>query len=312
MRWLMTGAGALGGYFGGRLIQAGQDVSFLVRPRRLTQLRATGLAIRSPHGDADIAGPRCVQAQATGGPYDIVMVSCKAYDLDSVMDAIAPAVGPDTTLYPVLNGISHLDRLVARFGDARVLGGLAMISAALDAQGVVQHLNDQHFLAYGERDGSHSDRVRAIEAAFAPANFDSRPSDAILQEMWEKWILIAAVAGATCLMRAAIGDLVQVGAADVTTGLLEECAAIATANGFAPRPKALERMRAFVTRAESTMTASMLKDVERGARTEGEHIFGELLARVPSGTPVPPLLRLADVHLRAYEVRRMREQAQPA
>ncbi len=307
MRWLIVGAGALGGYFGGRLLEAGEDVTFLLRERRLAQIRATGLVIRSRSGDARLPPPRCVLAKDIADPYDVVMLGCKAYDLESAMDSFAPAVGATTAILPVLNGLSHLDRLSARFGAGHVLGGLAMISAALDGEGAVLHLNDLHTLTYGELDGSHSDRVRAIEAAFARANFDGRASDAIMQDMWEKWVIIATVAGATCLLRAAIGDIVKANAADVSLGLLDECAAIAANNGFPMRPASRERVRVFITNADSTMTASMLKDLERGSRSEGEHIIGDLIVRAPAGKPAPRLLHIVHAHLRAYEVRRARE-----
>ena len=307
MRWLIVGAGALGGYFGGRLLQAGRDVTFLLRPRRLEQIRATGLAIKSPLGDAHIPSPSYVLAQDLSGPYDVVVVGCKAYDLDSAMDAFAPAVGPDTCILPLLNGMRHLDQLSARFGANRVLGGLCMISAALDDDGAVRHFNSLHTLAYGELDGSRSDRVRAIETEFEPANVNARASDIILQEMWEKWVLISAAAGATCLMRAAICDIVQAGAVGLITGILDDCTAIAAANGFTPRPEARERMLAFLTAPDSTMTASMMKDIERHGRIEGEHIVGDLLARALPGTPAPTLLRIVHAHLRAYEARRARE-----
>lgn len=309
MRWLIVGAGALGGYFGGRLLQAGEDVTFLVRPRRMAQLGATGLVIKSPLNDAHIPSPPCVLAQDLAAPYDMVVVGCKAYDLADAMESFAPAVGSNTGILPLLNGMRHLDQLSARFGANRVLGGLCIISAALDADGVVQHYNNLHTLTYGELDGSRSDRVRAIEAAFGTANVNARASDAILQEMWEKWVLISAAAGATCLMRAAICDILEAGAIDLIIGILDDCAAIAAANGFAPRPEARERMVAFLTAPGSTMTASMMKDMERHARIEGEHIIGDLISRADPGTPAPILLRTVHAHLRAYKARRAREAA---
>ncbi|HEU0230424.1 MAG TPA: 2-dehydropantoate 2-reductase [Burkholderiaceae bacterium] len=311
MRWLIVGAGALGGYFGGRLLQAGEDVTFLVRPRRMAQLGTTGLVIKSPLGDAHIPSPPCVLAQDLAAPYDMVVVGCKAYDLTDAMASFAPAVGPDTGILPLLNGMRHLDQLSARFGASRVLGGLCIISAALDADGAVQHYNNLHTLTYGELDGSRSDRMRAMEAAFEPANVTARASNVILQEMWEKWVLISAAAGATCLMRAAICDILEVGAIDLIIGILDDCAAIAAANGFAPRPEARERMVAFLTAPGSTMTASMMKDMERHARIEGEHIIGDLISRVGPGTSAPVLLRTVHAHLRAYEARRAREAATP-
>ncbi|HEU0276793.1 MAG TPA: ketopantoate reductase family protein [Rhodanobacteraceae bacterium] len=309
MKWLVLGAGALGGYFGGRLVEAGEDVAFLVRARRHGQLRQAGLVIRSPMGDVHVAAPACVEAGAPGADYDVVLLGCKAYDLDSAMDAIAPAVGANTAVLPLLNGLSHIDRLRERFGAARVLGGMCQISAALDETGAIVHFNRLDTLAWGELDRTRGMRVEAIEAAFARCHFTARTSPDILQEMWEKWIFIAAMAGVTCLFRAAIGDIVHADGTEVATGILDEGVAIAAAAGHAPRAAQLEQMRKFLTRPDSTLTASMLKDVERGARTEGEHILGELLGRAPTAAPAPRLLALAAIALQAYEVRRVREAA---
>lgn len=310
MRFLVVGAGALGGYFGGRLLQAEEDVTFLLRPRRAAQLAKTGLVIKSPHGGFILPSPPSVQADAIGGPFDVVIVGCKAYDLEETMDSFAPAVGPDTAILPVLNGMRHLDDLARRFGKERVLGGLCMISAVLDDEGAVLHLSDVHSLAYGELDGTRSARVKALEAAFEKPVFDANASDNILQDMWEKWVLIASAASMTCLMRTAVGDIVRAGGADLAVGMVDECAAIAERNGFTMRPAALERARAIVTAPESLMTASMFKDIERAAPIEADHIIGDLIARGDGDGKPLSLLRVAYVHLKAYEARRARESKQ--
>ncbi len=306
MRFLVVGAGALGGYYGGRLLEAGEDVTFLLRPRRAAQLARTGLVIKSPKGDYKLASPPSVQADAIGSPYDVVIVGCKAYDLAETIDSFAPAVGPKTAILPVLNGMHHLDDLAARFGKERVLGGLCMISAVLDDEGTVMHLSDLHGLTYGEQDGSRSARIEALEAAFAKANFDANSSQNILHDMWEKWVFIASAASMTCLMRAPVGDIVQSGATDVAIGMFDECAAIAAHNGFAPRPQAIERGHAILTAAGSPMTASMAKDIERGAPIEADHIVGDLLRRGPDAKRLS-LLRVALAHLQTYEAKRARE-----
>lgn len=234
MKILVVGAGAIGGYFGGRLLNAGRDVTFLVRPRRAAELAKTGLAVRSRFGDVDIPAPPTVLAEALRGGFDLIILSCKAYDLRAAADSFAPAVGPDTAILPLLNGIGHLDTLTARFGESRVLGGLCMISTTLDADGRILHLNDLHALAFGERDGALSARAQAIAQTMAGAGFEMRLSAAILQEMWEKWVFIAAGAGITCLMRATVGDIVAAGATDLTLALIEECAAIAAVRASRP------------------------------------------------------------------------------
>lgn len=313
MRFLVVGAGALGGYFGGRLLEAGRDVTFLLRPRRAAQLAKTGLVIQSPFGNLQLPSPKHVLAVGIDGPYDVIVVGSKAYDLDSTMDSFAPAVGPDTVILPLLNGMSHIDRLAERFGSERVLGGLCMISATLDDEGRVLHLNDMHGLSFGERAGGRSARVDAIAAQFAGAKFDATASESIAQDMWEKWVFIASAAGLTSLMHASIGDIVAAGGQDVALSIFDECCAIAAHNGFAPRAPAVQRGRAIITAAGSPMTASMYKDMARGAAVEADHIVGDLLSRAaPGNATVPTVLRTAYVHLKAYEARRAREAAAAA
>ncbi len=307
MRVLVVGAGAIGGYFGGRLREAGRDVTFLVRPRRAAQLAKTGLVIRSQFGDANLLSPPTVMADTLHEPFDLILLSCKAYDLESAADSFAPAVGENTAILPLLNGMRHMDYLSERFGAGSVLGGQCQISTTLDAEGHVLHLNDFHFLSFGEPDGAVSKRAEAVAATLAGARFESRLSKVILQEMWEKWVLIAAVAGITCLMRATVGDIVAANEASLATALLDECAGIAAARGFAPSPPFLGRARTMLTTPGSTFAASMLRDIEHGAPIEADHIVGDLLRRGEAASHDHPLLRIANAHLKAYEARRARE-----
>ncbi|NOG73473.1 2-dehydropantoate 2-reductase [Roseicella sp. DB1501] len=310
MRILVIGAGALGGYFGGRLLEAGRDVTFLVRPRRAEQLARHGLVLDSLHGNASLR-PRTVQASGLEGPYDLVLLAVKAPALEAAMADMAPAVGPGTTILPVLNGMRHLDLLGARFGAARVLGGVAQIPATLGPEGQVIHrMSPDHQLIFGEVAGGLSDRVRAIEAAFAGANFRPRASEAILQEMWEKWAGLASLAGATCLMRGTVGDILAApGGEAFLRGIFAECSAVAAAAGHALRPPMVEAATSFLGKPGSLLTASMLRDVERGSPAEGEHVLGDMIARAGQlGVPVP-LLALARLHLGTYEARRRREAA---
>jgi len=307
MRILVVGAGAIGGYFGGRLKEAGRDVTFLVRPRRAAQLAKTGLVIHSPFGNLNLPAPPVVAAEALREPFDVILLSCKAYDLESAAGSFAPAVGPNTAILPLLNGMAHMDFLSRRFGATVVLGGQCVISTTLDGEGQILHLNDTHFLSFGEQNGSKSARAEAIAAAMTGARFEFRLSEAILQEMWEKWALICTMAGITCLMRAPVGDIVAANAGDLAIALLTECAAIAAAQGFAPREPIMVRNRTMLTTPGSTFAASMLRDIERGAPIEADHIVGDLLQRGAGKSRDYPLLRIAYAHLKAYEARRKRE-----
>lgn len=308
MRFLIVGAGALGGYFGGRLLAAGRDVTFLLRARRAAQIARTGLVVHSPAGDLHIGAPPHRLSEQLDEPFDAILVGCKAYDLEDTMASFAAAVGPNTAILPLLNGMGHIDRLVERFGSDKVLGGLCMISATLDAEGAVRHLNDLHGLTFGERDGTMSPRVEAIAAQFEGANFDAVATRDILQEMWEKWAFIAATAGLTSLMRATVGDIVSAGGQDIALAIVDDCAAIAAHNGHPLRDAARQRMQGALTAAGSPMTASMYRDLRLGGKVESDHIIGDLLARAPTpASAVPSVLRTAYVHLKAYEAQRARE-----
>ncbi len=309
MRILIIGAGALGGYFGGRLLQARRDVTFLVRPRRAAQLEKTGLAIKSARGDVHIPAPPVVRSGDIDAPYDLIILGCKAYDLVPSMESFAAAVGPNTAILPVLNGMKHLDLLSERFGAAHVLGGLCMISATLDDDGVIHHLNEAHLLVYGELDGAPSPRIDAITAALSGAGFDARATNTIEQELWEKWVFIASLAGITSLMRGFIGDIEKAGAANMALGVLAECAAIAAERGFPPRTESLERVRPLLTTPGSLLTASMERDIERGAQIESDAIIGDLLARRAKPADERSLLDVVYAHLKTYEIRRARESA---
>jgi 2-dehydropantoate 2-reductase len=248
-----------------------------------------------------------VAAERLSEPFDLILLSCKAYDLAGAINAFAPAVGPDTAILPLLNGMRHLDLLEARFGAKPVLGGLCLISTALDPEGRILHLGDLHVLSFGERDGARSPRADAIAAELSGARFEARLNPAILQEMWEKWVFIATCAGVTCLLRASIGDIAAAGAADLAAALLDECAAIAARQGFPPSEAAMQRSGAMLTAPGSALTASMLRDIERAAPIEAEHVIGDLLRRGGKETDASSLLRTAYLHLKAYEARRARE-----
>ena len=200
MRTLVVGAGGVGGYFGGRLLEAKRDVTFLVRAKRAEQLAKTGLVIRSPHGDVTLPSPPAVQTSELRAPFDLVLLSCKAYDLESAIESFAPGVGPQTAILPLLNGMRHIEVLESRFGSNAVLGGLCLISAALDAEGRIEHFNDLHAVTFGERSGERTARAEAILAEFTTAKFKTTLTDTIVAEMWEKWIFVATLAGISYLM----------------------------------------------------------------------------------------------------------------
>ncbi|OZI15960.1 2-dehydropantoate 2-reductase [Bordetella genomosp. 7] len=305
MRLLFLGAGGTGGYFGGRAVQAGADVTFLVREARAQKLRAEGLRIESPRGDAVIK-PRIVTAAELDGPYDVVVLSCKAYDFASAVDAIRPAVGPDTAILPIMNGVLQYDALDAEFGAARVLGGLCQINASLGPQGQVRHMGQHALFVYGERAGEpRSARCVALESALADAGFDSRLSDAILQDIWEKFVFLATLAAATCLMRGAVGQIVSTDDGEaIMRDLLRECQQVAAASGHTVRAAADAAALKVLTDRQSPVTASMFRDLSQGGKVEADHIVGDMLHRARTLGLETPILRVAYAHLQVYQAQR--------
>ena len=304
LRFLVLGAGAVGGYFGGRLAEAKADVTFLVRRARAATLREHGLVIESPMGNLRLP-VQIATAETLAGTFDTVLLTAKAYDLDQAIAAISPAVGPTTAILPVLNGLGHLDRLDAAFGPERVLGGVAYIGATLTADGIIRHLNRIHGITFGERSGGVGDRVRRIAQAFAATRVNAPASDNILLDMWEKFVMITALAGMNCLMRGSVGEIM--GTEDGESLMLEllaECQAVATASGYAPRRQHRDQCRAMLTERGSDNSASMRRDLEAGQRTEGEAVLGDMLRRARAlGIPAP-VLRIAVCHVQTHENRR--------
>jgi 2-dehydropantoate 2-reductase len=305
MRVLVLGAGGIGGYFGGRLAEAGVDVTFVVRPRRAAQLARDGLMVRSPAGDISRA-VRFISAEqlAGDGRHDAVLLTCKAYDLEAAIAAIAPAVGNGAVVIPMLNGMRHLDRLDLAFGRTSVLGGLCQIAATLAPTGEVLHLNTLHTLILGARAADQKDVAAAFIEAASGAGFDCRASDNIAQDMWEKFVMLATMAAMTCLMRANVGEIMRADDGEaLMTETLAECDLVAHAAGHRARPAFLDRARALLTDRASTFAASMLRDVERGGPTEAAHVVGDMLARARAADLPAPMLRVAWCHLQAHAVR---------
>lgn len=305
MRILVVGAGAIGGYFGGRMLQAGRDVTFLVRPRRAAELASAGLVIKSPNGDVTLRNPPTVQADKLTENFDLVLLSCKAFDLDDAIKSFAPAVGPRTAILPLLNGMRHLDVLDRRFGANAVLGGLCAIAATLNENREIVQLAPMQSLGFGERDGQISDRVQAIAETMSSGQFGAAASKQVIHDMWEKWVFLASLAASTCTMRAAVGHILAApGGEDFILGILDECSAVASSEGHSPTGPFFERVRGMLTAEGSQLTASMFRDVKAGARVEADHIIGDLIARADAAKVPAPKLKIAYTHLKTYENQR--------
>jgi 2-dehydropantoate 2-reductase len=304
LRLLIVGAGAVGGYFGGRLAQAGRDVTFLVRDRRAQQLRQRGLEIVSPHGDAKIDPEITTKAELTE-PFDLVLLAVKHYVLNAAIADVAPAIGENTVILPVLNGIRHLDLLRTAFGETHVLGGVCIVATTLDADDRIVQLNDMQELSYGEVDGTLSERIRTIDRTMQGAGFNARLSSSIELEMWEKWVFIAALGGITCLMRGTVGEVQHAPRGrDLTIAMLDECVAVATAAGYAPRPLARDRAFNVLTDENSNLASSMYRDLQKGQQLEADAIIGDMCVRGEAAGVKVPLLSAAYAQLSIYQQKR--------
>jgi 2-dehydropantoate 2-reductase len=303
MRILVIGAGAVGGYFGGRLHEAGRDVSFLVHSRQAEALRAHGLRIVSPLGDATIR-PRLVLAHEISGPYDLILLCVKAYSLDAAMNDFARAVGAGTMILPLLNGMQHIDLLANRFGEGSVIGGVCLIVAEMDKDNRILQLTKTQQLVYGERGGNTSARMETLNQTMQGAKFEAKISPNIEQEMWEKWVMLSSLGAATCLMRGNIGEIQAVtGGAGVAMGILAESSAIAAACGHPPGDAFLTRAEKIMTAPGSTLTSSMYRDLINKGRVEVDQILGDLLNRGRKLSLESPLVEAAYVNLRIYQAR---------
>lgn len=305
MKILILGAGATGGYFGGRLAAAGADVKFLVRERRAAQLEADGLVIESPFGDVKMT-VRTVLAKQLAAAHDVIIVSSKFYDLESAIASIRPAVGGTTLILPLLNGIKHLDVLDAAFGAPQVLGGSCHLSVTLADNGVIRHLNQLHLLTFGPRQAGQAARCEELLAICQQAKFDTKMRSDVLQAMWDKWVLLASLAGLTCLFRATVGDIAA--APDgrrLMLGMIEECRKVAEASGFGPSQTHLDTINALLTEPASKVAASMLRDMQRHAPIEADLIIGDMLRRGQAAGVATPLLAVANTNLECYERQRL-------
>jgi 2-dehydropantoate 2-reductase len=304
MRMLIVGAGSTGGFFGGRLAQAGRDVTFLVRAERARQLNDRGLEIVSPHGNATIR-PQLVSAQELSGPFEAVLLTVKSFALEAAMRDLAPAVGRDTIILPVLNGMRHMDLLAERFGARAVGGCAAKVATVLDDAGRIVQLAPFQDIAYGEMDGSQSARTAALDDFMRGAGFDARLSASIAREMWEKWALLATLGGTTCLMRGNLGEIEAApGGGELLRQFFDEVASIINAVGMRLSDEFLRQTAATLAAARgSTLTSSMYRDLVQNHPVEADQILGDLLARGRKAGLKTPLLSAASAQLSIYQAR---------
>lgn len=301
MKILILGAGAIGAYYGARLIEAGADVTFLVRPKRAEALAASGMTVRSELGNFD--GPVQTVLEADVKPeYDLVLLACKTYDLDAAMQTIASAVGETTVILPFLNGMLAYDKLDARFGRRRIAGGIAYVATMMEPSGTIRHLGKNDAVIVGSRSDEQEASVSAFSGLIARTHGLRRRSANIEQELWDKWVMIASGAMMTTLMRAPVGSIVKTShGSELMRQAMNECRAVADHAGHATPPESVARMENLLLDPHSTWLASMMRDISQGAaRLEHDDIVGDIIDRSARSGLAAPLARIAYCHLQAY------------
>jgi 2-dehydropantoate 2-reductase len=301
MKLMFVGAGAVGGYFGGRLIQSGHDVSFLVRANRAGQIERNGLRISSPLGDYTTM-PRYHMLDGIDPDTDVAIFSCKAYDLARMVDELSARLPARSLILPLLNGLEHYQLLDAVFGADRILGGLCHIGATLTDDGEILHSNTLQFFAYGPRSESQRQVCSALDANIRHTSFSPKLSPNIMWDAWEKYAMLAAYAGVTCLMNASIGEILALpNGLDILLEAFDETSRVAALSGYAPRPAFRDETIATFSDVRSQGTSSMLRDMRTGRRVEADHVLGDMVRRAAAVSVQAPILRAAYAAVKRYE-----------
>ena len=295
MRIAVMGGGAVGGYFGGLLSRAGNDVTFIARGAHLAAMQANGLTLETPKGTLEVKQARFVSDPAEVGECDVVLFAVKAYDIEAAAAPLKPLVGAGSTVISVLNGVDHQDRIGAVLGSANVIGGLALVSGVITAPGVIRYTSPMSALRFGEADGSLSVRALAFRDACAAAGFNVEVLTDIRRAQWEKFVGLATNAALTSLFRLPAGYIYHdPEIIPLARRAFAEVAAVGRAEGMPLAEDSADRALAIHQSFPKTMYASMYHDVAKGKPMELDSLSGHIVRRGRAlGVPTP-------VHEMAY------------
>ncbi|MGM2840813.1 MULTISPECIES: 2-dehydropantoate 2-reductase [Bacillus cereus group] len=301
MRILVLGAGGVGGFFGGRLVEKGEEVTFLVRSKRKKQLEERGLVIRSVNGDFSFQ-PKLITKEDQTAPFDVILFSTKAYHLNEAIQDLKPFVGESTVIIPLLNGIAHVSLLQKEFGEEKVIGGLCFIETTLNDQGEIVQTSAANRLMFGEMKSQDSERIKHISKAFAGTKSSFILSENITQDMWHKYLFITVMSGVTTLMRAPIGPIRESeGGRDFIQNLFEECMEIMRCVGAPIKDNIVQEHMKIIDKISYNMKSSMQRDMEKGSSIEAKHLQGYLLDVAEQFSIEAPLLGAVYQNLKVYE-----------
>jgi 2-dehydropantoate 2-reductase len=292
MRFAILGSGAVGGYYGARLANAGHDVTFVARGAHLRAIRERGLQIRSPMlGDLTVKAP-AEEDTTKVGVVDVVLFAVKAYDNASALPLVKPMLGPSSVVLTVQNGVDSVSELAAVVGERAVIGGATYIATALSEPGVIDQTGTNRRIVFGEVFGNlprTSERLTRLHEALAGADINSEPTADGRVPIWEKFIFLVALAGFTGGSRLPLGPVW--GDPFVRGQFLAGCREVeqlARAEGVPVAPDVIDRIRAYVDGIPGTMRSSLLIDLSAGKRTEVEALHGSVVRRAArAGVAVP-------------------------
>lgn len=296
MKILIVGAGGIGGFFGAKMQQAGADITYLLRKQRQQLISDKGLTIETPKGSFTIH-PQTVLADQLEPVYDLIILACKAFDLDNSLKSIAKASSKGIIL-PFLNGFTHLEILDREFGKERVMGGVAHIAATISETGSVKQLTELGSLTIGPRTPEQVALCQELFSLCQKTDFDSFYKENIEQALWDKWVFLASLAGMTTICRGSIGEIAATPyGKELSKRMFVECCAIAVSQQYPISEKAQLTSQEILTKEGSPFTASMLRDLLAGKKNEYQHILGDLIGFASNGSIDCPLLKLAFTHM---------------
>ena len=296
MKILIVGAGGIGGFFGAKLHQAGADITYLLREGRYQHIQKQGLTVETPKGSFTIR-PHVVLANQLEPIYDLIILACKAFDLENSIRSIAKASSKGAIL-PFLNGYTHLDILDRQFSKERVIGGIAHIAATISESGSIQQLTELNSFTIGPRAPVQEALSHELFSLCKKADFDSFYKENIEQALWDKWVFLATLAGMTTICRGSVGDIAATPyGKDLCRQMFAECCAIAAGQGYEIAEKTQSSSLEILTKEGSPFTASMLRDLLAGKKNEYQHILGDLIGFASNESIDCPLLKIAYTHM---------------
>jgi 2-dehydropantoate 2-reductase len=298
----LVGAGGVGGYFGGRLALAGTEVGLVARGEHLAAIRERGLQVRRDEGDFTVR-VAASDDPADIGPCDAVLFCVKSYDTDAAAALLEPLLKPDTGVLSLQNGVDNEEKIAARIGPGRVLGGVSFILAHIAEPGVVEQTGTVLRTVFGELDGSRSERAERLLAEFQRAGIDSELADDIQAVLWDKYAYLCALAGLTAATRLPIGELLSVPETrELFRRMIGEAAEVARAEGVELAPDIVDQKTAFSEQLEPGSFSSLHHDLVTGRRLELDALHGELTRRAARHGILVPVSDMIYALLRPWEL----------